>query len=222
MAKTLDNIIKGSAGTLTKFGDPVGTLINYLDNLTSGIGYCDQNSLPTVHSYLQKKTHQNPSERLEVKDYNQRYIGSTIAIAAGIGTYIGACLIAPPLLLIPAATGLHSTIASGKKYIHDMIKGENGQKATFMNGFKLGYEQTTSSLNILNDMECYITGRGLRDSHSENPISRAAQKTKRNFSCVAGNLIGRGTGTLISILSLGLVPLYKNLKHGPQAVSSLA
>jgi len=216
----LENILKGIGNGLATALDPIGSGLSSTDYSLTGIGPADKNSLPTLYSHCVKEIYQKPSQKLETKTYAQRFIGSTLGVTAGIGLY----LLAPVTTIIPIATGIYSTIASGIKYIQNFVNGENSnpKKATFKDGFKLGYEQATSFLGYAHDIESYTTGRGLRDSQIQDPITQAAQKTKRNFTSITGNLFGKSVGLIVSGISFFLVPLYKTFKHGPKAIGALA
>ena len=104
-----------------------------------------------------------------------------------------------------------------KKYVSDFKKGEkiNGkyEKASFYDGFKYGWESGTHLfIDDLHALETNYTGRSIGQSKLVSSMKESSKKARRNFSSVAGTFVGGITGGIVSILTLGLLPLYKSVR----------
>lgn len=210
----LENIVRGAGIGFALALDPIGSTLSSADYSLTGIGPSDKkNALPTASNLAYSGIYSNPEKKLADKgEYALRLLGSGIGAIGGLAMYVAA----PVTLLAPKILGIYSGIATGVKYIQNFTKGENGKKASFGEGFKLGYEQYSSFLGIGHDVESYLSGRGQRNSHIKSPIQESAKKTKRNFASVGGNICGKITGLLLSGITLGIVPIYKTLRDIPQ------
>lgn len=215
--KILENTGKGLASGLIKIMDPIGELISNLDRNTSGVGYSDENALLTAHNLTYKSIY-SPNEKVDFfSGYMPRFIGEVAGIYTGAYTLAAAACVVNPLLVlaVPLGFGALGMVGGGIKYLREMIYGEKGQKkskATFKEGFKFGYENSTSFLNFFHELEANLTGRGFRSSHIKGPINSSSKEIRRNFSSMLGNILGKITGTTISYLSLGIVPIYKGIR----------
>jgi len=141
--------------------------------------------------------------------------------------------------MFPVVTGIYGLFKTAKKYAHDLFDGERmdskGQafqttqnikinekgkeikyvteKASFEEGFSYGWENGTHLyMPAVHDVEGFFTGRGLNDSRVESSIKDDSVKVRRNGHSVLGTMLGIVTGTATSILTLGILPLYKSIR----------
>lgn len=89
------------------------------------------------------------------------------------------------------------------------------RKATFSQGFKSGWAAYTQGpLAYLHQLENSLTGRGLRNSHINSAYRDAYQPMRRNLRASIGHVVGGVIGTLASIATLGILPIYKSVRDG--------
>lgn len=220
MGETLEQITsnfgKGTIVGLAEVAvDPVGAVLGYFDNKTTGVGPANrERALPTFSNYVIGKMYGDPDNKLDIsKGYFPRWAGKfvgSIAGAAGLGAlYFFEGLAAA--VAIPVAFGAYSLARGVARYVGNARKGEKigdrREKATFEDGFKLGYRDATNLFYVGHIFENAATGRGLDKSHIKSYINEGAQKVRRTPSAVIGTLSGLVVGYATSIATLGVLPL---------------
>lgn len=220
LEKIVDNFGRGLCTGSVKVLDPVGTVLSGLDYSLTGVGYSDDRSLETPHNFIYKSVYNKPEEKLSFgKDYVPRFFGNAVGAgitAAGLyGLYQSFGLVAAAA--IPFVSGVYSAFNSVKKYISDFSKGEkiNGkyEKASFYDGFKFGWNSGTHLfIDDLHALETNYSGRGINQSRLKSSMTESSKKVRRNFSSVAGTFVGGITGGVVSLLTLGILPLYKSIR----------
>ena len=238
MTNTLEDYVnefgKGIATGFTKLADPVGWGLSYSDKSFRGAGYSNELAVDTIHNQVYKSMYKTPDENVDASSYTLRTFGNLLGLGAGA--------FALSTLVIPALSGIYSLIKTGKKYSHDLFRGEKErdptnpasviktfdrldaqgnrigtyetESATFDEGFNFGWEQYTNFFPIVQDIESGLTGRGYNNSHFDSQIQETSKKARRNGKSVLGNLVGCVVGFTASILSLGILPVYKSIKDG--------
>tara|TARA_Y100000310_G_C20431425_1_gene691646 strand:- start:46 stop:627 length:582 start_codon:yes stop_codon:yes gene_type:complete len=166
--------------------------------------------------------YENPDEEVDfLEGYAPRFGGfvagaglSSLALA-GVNSAFG------PLaaISIPATLGIYSAGAGIYRYVRDFIKGEEiegqEQKGSFGDGFRFGYHQESAfPMAIVHELETSLTGRGMDQSHLDSCIRGSANAARRNFKSTMGNLTGIVAGLGLSVLTLGIVPIYKTIRDG--------
>ena len=220
LERIVENFSKGICTGSIKVLDPVGNVFSNVDYSLTGVGYSDERALKTVHNTIYKGVYDKPEEKLSFgKDYVPRFFGNTIGtgvVVLGLcGLYesfgwIGAAT-------IPFFTGVYSAFNSVKKYISDFKKGENidgeYQKTSFYEGFKYGWHSGTHLfIDDLHYLETNYTGRSINKSRMFSSMKESSKNARRNFSSVAGTVVGGITGGIASLLTLGILPLYKSIR----------
>lgn len=221
----LENIVTNTGrgfltGAVTIF-DPVGSIASSLDYWISGVGPCDERSLPTAFNRLYQKVYKKPDEKVDFSSgYIPRFLGY---LAGGIGAsiaigelYLAGGLVA--VLAIPVGLGIYSGIGAIGSYIEDIFRGEKirgiYEKAGIADGFKLGYHETTHLylFRSLFNLEKNLSGRNLGNSHIYSSMNKSAVKMRRNFGAVSGFVAGSLAGAAISFYTFGIVPIYKSIR----------
>ncbi len=220
LEKILDNFGRGAFTGSVKILDPIGNVLSNVDYSLTGIGYSDDRSLDTVHNAFYKEMYNKPEEKVTFgTGYVPRFFGNAVGGGlAALGLYglyesfgwIGAAA-------IPFFTGVYSAVNSVKKYISDFKKGEKindkYEKASFSDGFKYGWHSGTHLfIDDLHYLETNYTGRSVNQSKLISSMKDSSKNTRRNFSSVAGTFVGGITGGMASLLTLGILPLYKSLR----------
>ena len=228
LEKIVNNLEKGIYTGVIKAFDPLGTVLSGLDYSLTGVGFSDERSLKTVHNEIYKAVYPKPEEKLDFgKEYVPRFLGN--AVGAGItafglyGLYqsfgwVGAAV-------IPFCTGVYSAFNSVKKYISDFKNGEkigeNYEKAKFYDGFKYGWESGTHLfMQDIHALESNYSGRSINKSRLTSSIKDSSKNARRNFASVAGNVVGGITGGVVSLLTLGILPLYKSIRDTYKSVKN--
>jgi len=213
----LTNTGKGLQVGLFQAADPVGTVLSGADFWISGAGPSSKRALPTISNYAYQLAYNDQEEKLPARVYISRAIGQTAAIgAAGYGLYSLALTNPLAALAVPAFFGAYALAGTAIKYISNFIKGEKvndrRQKASFKDGFKFGYHQTTNLLQWPHAIESYLTGRGLDDSHIHDRTMQSASRMRRNFKSTLGLFTGALIGEVANIASLFILPIYKTVR----------
>lgn len=214
----LENFGEGLATGAVKLVDPVGTSLSYFDKWSTGAGYSSERSPETFHNHVYKLAYNDPDRELHgSEEYFPRTLGAISGIGLGTWGILSLYSISPILgLAAPVITGLYGLTNTIGTYIHDTFKGEKTEepkKASFEEGFYSGWNSTTHLyMNFAHDIEGGLTGRGLDNSKIESSIKDSYKPMRRNFKSLAGSLLGVITGAIVSVASLGLVPLYKSIR----------
>ena len=226
MAANLETIAsnfgKGFLSGAITIADPLGAIISDADYYITGVGPCDkERSLPTAYNKAYQRIYKKTNDKIGFSHgYVPRFLGSvtgglvSATCLAGL-YYTGGLLFA---LAIPVATGIYSGIGSFIKYADNMLRGEKikdkQEKAGFFTGLSLGYHEYThlSLFRRTHLLESGLSGRNLGESHLYSSIRESAKTMRRNFGAVAGYFTGAIIGGAISLLTLGLVPIYKSLR----------
>ncbi len=86
-------------------------------------------------------------------------------------------------------------------------------RASFEEGFYYGWNQSTHFyMPLVHDGEGMMTGRGLNNSRIDSSIKDSSIKMRRNLTSLAGSSFGSIIGAIVSVASLGIVPLYKSIR----------
>lgn len=229
---TLTEIVKNSGkGFVVGAGriiDPIGGALSNVDYWVSGAGPSNrERALPTVTNQIYQNIYSKPEENLGFwRGYVPRFLGEvTGTIGTGVGL-LGIYATFGPVaaFTLPVAFGIYDTLASGARYVHDFIFGERvkgkHEKASFKDGFRYGYHESThlSLMRLFHEIEEDLTGRGLDTSHVRSSIMGSANAMRRNFSAILGSFMGVATGLGVSILSLGIVPFYKSTRDALRTI----
>ncbi|MBT4376598.1 hypothetical protein HOD29_04455 [archaeon] len=223
LEKILGNVGKGFVTGLVKPLDPVGTAFSGGDKYNTGVGYSDKKrALKTIHNHAYQAVYNKPEEKLSFgKDYVPRIGGKVLGAGAGVAGLFGLYVVGGPLaaLAIPVVTGIYSGINSIGKYVQDIFSkkgekiGDTYEKASFKDGFNFGWEKSSHLyMNGIYDLEGEFSGRGFANSRLETSIKKVADKPRRNFTSLLGNLVGNIVGVTASVLTLGILPLYKSIR----------
>lgn len=215
------NFEKGAVTGIAGVVDPFGRIISVSDKWLTGAGYSSPRAPKTLHNAVYREVYEKPDEPVDF---------ATGSVPRGVGNLVGGGLAAVGFYAlyktggwiaaatIPAITGIYSGVQAVKKYIHDFIHGEKAEenifeKGSFSDGFRFGWHAGTHFyMSALHDLEGNLTGRGLENSHVESSIKGSSTAARRNFSQMAGNVVGGFVGALASIASLGILPLYKSIR----------
>lgn len=218
------NLGRGVLTGISKIVDPLGYVASKVDYAITGTGYSEENSPDTIHNMTYKTVYRKPEEEVSFKKgYAPRFIGNVLggglAFAGLAGLYVGLGPIAA--LTVPALFGVYSTITTAKEYAKGFFKKyeEGERKASFSDGFKYGWHSGTNSyLKLFHYMESNLNGRGVDQSAVNSSMKYSAGKMKsRSFGGFAGRVLGGITGTAVSVLSFGIVPLYKTIRDTMRA-----
>jgi hypothetical protein len=229
MGKSLDQLVKGMGVGAMSVLDPISSaLIHPIDLGLTGVGLSDKRAIPTVYANTYKAVYPKPDEKLSAGTYATRFGGQLIGgVGTGLGLYAVGAAISPILALAaPVALGIYGIVRAVGQYAHDYFKGEKidgkHQKASFLDGLRFGYHRGSytlplgrfsfSPMELHHNYEASLTGRGYGNSHIDSRIRQSAAPMRRNFAAAAGNIVGQVGGALVSVLSLGIVPLYKTLR----------
>ncbi|HPD82013.1 MAG TPA: hypothetical protein PK357_02840 [Candidatus Pacearchaeota archaeon] len=220
LEKIAGNLGKGMCTGLTRVLDPVGTFCSEIDYSLTGVGYSNDRALGTIHNEVYKTVYDKPEEKVDFgTGYVPRYFGNALGgglAALGIyGLYKSFGWVAAAT--IPFFTGLYSTFNSIKKYVSDFKHGEkidnNYEKASFYDGFNYGWHSGTHLfIDNFHVFETALTGRSVNQSRLVSSMKDSSINMKRNFSAVAGKVLGGVTGGFVSLLTLGILPLYKSIR----------
>jgi hypothetical protein len=220
LEKVAGNLGKGMCTGLTAVLDPVGACLSTLDYNLTGIGYSDERAPETINNKIYKAVYNKPEDKVVFgTGYVPRYVGNVLGgglAALGIyGLYKSFGWIAAAT--IPFFTGIYSAFSSIKKYVSDFSKGEkinnNYEKANFYDGFKYGWHSGTHLfIDDFHAIETSLTGRGVNQSKLVSSMKDSSMAMRRNFSSVAGRVLGGITGGIASLLTLGILPLYKSIR----------
>jgi len=228
LEKIVSNFEKGIYTGVIKVFDPVGNVLSGVDYSLTGVGFSDPRALKTVHNEIYKAAYDKPEEKVSFgKGYIPRFLGNAVgAGAAGLGLYglyqsFGWLAAAT----IPLITGVYSGYQTVKKYISDFKNGEkigdSYQKAKFYDGFKFGWESGTHLfIDDLHGLETNYTGRSIYQSRLDSSMRDSSKYARRNFSSVAGTVVGGLTGGIVSLLTLGILPLYKSIRDTAKTVKN--
>jgi hypothetical protein len=220
LEKIAGNLGRGACIGLTNVLDPVGMYLSGIDYSLTGIGYSDDRALETVHNKVYKAVYNKPEDKVDFgTGYAPRYVGNVLgrglAVLGTYGLYKSFGWVAAAT--IPFFTGLYSAFNSIKKYVSDFGKGEKinnkYEKASFYDGFKYGWHTGTHLfVNDFHAIETSLTGRGVNQSRLVSSMKDSSMNMRRNFSSVAGRVVGGIVGGVASLLTLGILPLYKSLR----------
>ncbi|MFH1503120.1 MAG: hypothetical protein ABIE36_00480 [Candidatus Diapherotrites archaeon] len=220
LEKFVGNFGKGTLVGLTRIADPIGTSLSGTDYLITGVGYSDERALDTIHNKVCRTVYNKPEEKISFgTGYVPRAIGNiaggSLAAVGLFGLYKSFGWVAAAT--IPFLTGVYDAFNSIKKYISDFGKGEqiNGEykKGSFYDGFRYGWHSGTHLfIDDLHELETSFTGRSVNQSRLDSSMRESSKNMRRNFSSVAGRVLGGLTGGVVSLLTLGILPLYKSVR----------
>jgi|GEM_PF-5482857 len=225
----LEQLVRGAGVGAVNVADPIGAVINHTDRWISGAGPSDrERAISTVSAAAYQQFFLESEEALSfwsayVPRFGGKLIGGFGAAAglygAGVAT---AALTGAPVWVgataIPGMLGIYGAARALGRYVHDYVKGEriggSLQKSSFWQGIKYGYHQATHLPAMLrfHDLESGLTGRGFDTSHTETSIAGSGYSVRRNFRTLLGSLVGATWGALVSVATLGIVPLYKSIR----------
>jgi hypothetical protein len=224
---SLENIIKNTGkGTLTGFSnivDPFGYLVSDIDYWISGAGHSQRNkALPTFNNFMYQLAYKSPNEKNNFSDgYVPRFAGNIVGAFTGYMSLYTAYFFygATAAIAAPVILGLYGVGGSIIRYGCEIIDGEKigkdkFEEASIYQGFKLGYHETTHFplMHILHNFEGDISGRSLGKNRIKSSIKNSAGNMRRNFRALLGYTGGLVIGSSISILTLGILPLYKTVR----------
>ena len=220
LEKALDNLGRGAVTGLASIIDPIGNVFSGIDYAFTGVGPSDKRALDTVYNNLYKGVYPDPEEKVDFgTGYLPRFLGRLGGIGLGgiglLALYKSFGWVAAAA--VPFATGIYSAFNSVKKYIQDFGKGEKigdkNEKARFYDGFKYGWSRGTHLfIDDLHYLETAYTGRSIYESGLESSMKKHSANARRNFSSVLGTVAGGITGGIVSLLTLGLLPLYNSVR----------
>jgi len=213
--------ITGLAGAV----DPVGLTLKNFDTLTTGYGPAEAEAPDTVPNLAYKLAYKDLDRRVPFgKGYASRLMGKVVGAAGGLAGLTGLYLVGGPVAAVaaPAILGIYSLGTTIKDYVKGFFGKvpEGERKAKFSDGFKYGWHVNTHSyLRTLHQIEYGLTGRGINQSGINSSMKSSADKMRyRNFTGVAGRFVGGIFGLAASILSLGLIPIYKSVRDTVKTV----
>lgn len=156
-------------------------------------------------------------------------IGSATGSAVLGATSLSAVPVVVGALAIPAVLGVYAVGSAMYKYTRDFVQGERTGKASFMDGYRYGwqvgsftfplfgqipiFERFLSPVRYRHDLETALRGSDYQDSQFQSPISRAARKMRRNLASIGGAVAGAAVGIAANVLTLGVFSIYKNYRH---------
>lgn len=207
--------------------DPVGNLISGVDYQMTGVGPSDPRALRTIHNAVAGAVY-NPEEEVKIASgYIPRAVGTVAGVGAvGFGLYsLYSAFGFAAAAAIPFVAGIYSSYVSLRDYIRDFRKGEKiggkQEKAKFYDGFKLGWHFNTHLyMNLLHGIESGYTGRSMYRSRLASSIKESSKYTRRNFASVAGNIVGSLAGGIVSVITLGIFPLYQSVRDSVRTVEA--
>ncbi|MBR9703873.1 hypothetical protein GOV12_00540 [Candidatus Pacearchaeota archaeon] len=219
----LKNTGRGAVTGLADIIDPVGEFLSDVDYVISGVGPSEKDrAIPTFNNLIYQEVYKKPDEDVKIgSGYIPRGLGYIAGTGAGgFGLYsLYAAFGLSTALALPAALGLYSMGSFLFKYLGELTDGERVgedkyEKAKISDGFKNGYEQFThlSLMSLLHSTESDLTGRGLNNSHLKSSMVPAAKPMRRNIGAVLGYLGGNVVGLGASVLTLGILPIYKTCR----------
>ena len=219
----LEKILKNTGKGLVTGGatiiDPVGALIADADYHLNGIGPADsQRNSNTLYNNIYEKIYSDFNESQELSSgYLPRGVGNILGKVGlvGLGYALWTCVNPFAALALPIATGVYSLFKAGSK---NSVKGEKinntYQKGSFFNGFRFGWHTRTSFLaETLQPIEATLTGRGYDSSKIRGSMAtHAANGARRNLRSMLGSFLGKITGDVANIVTLGILPVYKTIR----------
>jgi len=222
------NLGKGFVRGITGALDPVGEAITVADWQITGAGSSNrERAVPTFTNRVYQQLY-DPKEEVKFwSGYVPRAVGT---VAGGVGTAVGIAglylAVGPVALAGAALLGTYSVLGSLGRYAVDFVRGEKignrREKSSFRDGFIYGYHRMSHLVlaPILHGVESDLTGRGIDDSNVRSSIRDSSAGMRRNFSGILGSAFGGLWGVVVSIGTLGLLPLYKDIRTAVKTFGS--
>jgi len=217
----LGNFGKGTVTGVVRALDPVGSVLSEVDRWATGAGYSSGRAPRTLHNLVYQGIYNDPEEKVELANgYVPRAIGNVVGFGTvGLGIYGLYSYFGPiAAFAVPVATGIYSLFKTVARYVHDFVRGEKVgekqyEKASFYDGFRYGWHKSTHFvLPYIHQIEGNLTGRGFDNSVIESTIKGSSSSVRRNFESFAGQLFGSVVGSVASIASFFILPIYKSIR----------